>query len=492
MNFFELDVSYFRSNESFFVGLFHGTLFSLPFSISSLVLKNRFEQFKSFRFSLLFGSFGFLLSYLVFFSFMCYCPRPLLQFWMNSEPGFMLLGFFLLAKGNSSRRFSLESGSLQSNSLGGSSTGESSQMRLVIPVLQLLLIQAIFLFLNPVFPAMLSKILVSQDILEHAVSTYFIGFFCTGFCFFLAHTLFGSQFLQTFLRFWVILRNNLQLGGEFLYTRLSGQRSSIGSGLDKTNVQTKEPLLDLGTSHVAAQISSFCLMGLFIHGTLQYSWRIFIQYPLEFFSPQSVLTVPRLNTQTNEHRSSNISADLSTNDDSRNLPSSLVLPQMESVQNSSFLIREFPSFDSCIRHREKNLPVERHLPIERMNARRTLSGRSPLNEEQKSDAAVKYNAFFLNALERMWLDFQLTSREVCEPFLRSEAFMSLITRSALLIRDSDLPQSKSPDIPREGSTLENRAKGKAKFSYIRTGSAKQDQVSSYIHDDISVLKVVLG
>ena len=486
MNFFELDVSYFRSNESFFVGLFHGTLFSLPFSISSLVLKNRFEQFKSLRFSLLFGIFGFLLSYLVFFSFMCYCPRPLLQFWMNFEPGFMLLGVFLLAKGNNYRRFSVEPGSLQSNSLGSSSTGESTQTRLVVTVLQLLLTQVVFLFLNPVFPAMFSKILVSQDILEHAVSTYFIGFFCTGFCFLLAHTLFGSQFLQTFLRFWSILRNNLRLGGDFLYTRLSGQSSSMSSRLDKTDLQTKESILDLGTSHVAAQISSFCLMGLFIHGMLQYSWRIFIQYPLEFFSPQSVLTVPRLNTKTK-----NISADLSTKDDSGNFPSSLVGPQMESVQNSSFLIREFPSFDSCIRHREKNLPVERHLPIERMNARRTLSGRSPLNEEQKSDAAVKYNAFFLNALERMWLDFQLYSREVCEPFLRSEAFMSLI-RISKADHDSDLIQSNSPDILREGVRVENQAKGKAKFSYIRTGSAKQDQASSYIHDDISVLKVVLG
>jgi hypothetical protein len=63
------------------------------------------------------------------------------------------------------------------------------------------------------------------------------------------------------------------------------------------------------------------------------------------------------------------------------------------------LTRQFGTQDSSIRHREKTLPVERHLPIERINTRRTLSGRLPLKNEQKSDAYIKYNSFVFNKFE---------------------------------------------------------------------------------------------
>ena len=97
-------------------------------------------------------------------------------------------------------------------------------------------------------------------------------------------------------------------------------------------------------------------------------------------------------------------------------------------------LREFPTQDSNIRHREKTLPVERHLPIERINLRRNLSGRPPLNEEQKSDASTKYNSFFLNKIENIFENFKIRSRENTRVNLTQKT--EVMTTSSLAGRSS--------------------------------------------------------
>jgi hypothetical protein len=460
MNFFELDVSYFRSNESFFVGLFHGSLFSLPLSIPSLFLISSKAPF-------LVSLSALLISVFVFFGLMCHCPRPLLQFWMSAEPGFMLLGLYVLSR---IRQLSWRSIALTSGT-------DTSSIQLSLPhvrgiiqkwsesfpqIFLFVLPHILFVFFNPVFPAMLSKILMSQDILEHITNFYFLGFMTSALCFFTLHrilcTFGGPQILQG-IRHLVHFSKTI-----FNHDRDSADPALLASGPAKLS-------LDLNSGGqiktLTAQVSSFCFIGLFIHGFLHASWRIFVQYPLEF------------------------------------LPTSPQLAQ--SGAKTLSLVREFPSFDSSIRHREKNLPVERHLPIERMQSRRTLSGRPAFNEEQKSDAALKYNSFFLNAFEHFCLDGQLNRRE--GQILQARANQT--STSTKFVTLSELRD--------ETKVIENTAKGKPKFSYIGNrifgalnGRAKLgiDQIStgdgpaklgmtivkpglSYLHDDLSVLHAIL-
>ena len=447
MNFFELDVSYFRSNESFFVGLFHGSLFSLPLSIPSLFLISSQSPF-------LVGFSALLMSVFVFFGLMCHCPRPLLQFWMSAEPGFMLLGLYMLSRiRQRSWPHSLLPSQLSTSGLGEKPEARSQKWaESLSQILLFLLPQILFVFFNPVFPAMLSKILVSQDILEHITHSYFLGFVTSALCFFTLHKILyifwlrcaerGPQVLQAILR-------------QFQWRNLVFFSTQSDGSPNTEKNQNSEFHLDLNVGGrmktFTAQVSSFCFLGLCIHGFLHASWRIFIQYPLEF------------------------------------LPSPSSTKLIQSGAKTSFLGREFPSFDSSIRHREKNLPVERHLPIERMQSRRTLSGRPAFNEEQKSDAALKYNSFFLNAFEHFCLDAQLNRRE--------GQIQSWGT------------QAGSHQTSDQTTVLENTAKGKPKFSYIghRIFGAlnTMDHVStgdkstilkpglSYLHDDLSVLQAIL-
>ena len=438
MNFFELDVSYFRSNESFFVGLFHGSLFSLPLSIPSLFLISSQSPF-------LLGLSALLMSVFVFFGLMCHCPRPLLQFWMSAEPGFMLLGLYMLSR--------IRQLSWRSTLLPGQ--GIQKWAESLPQILLFLLPQIFFVFFNPVFPAMLSKILVSQDILEHITHSYFLGFITSALCFFTLHRMIcifgGPQVLQG-IRHLVFFSKHI-----FQHNRSRNTEENQNSELRLASAELTELNSGGRMKTLTAQVSSFCFLGLFIHGFLHASWRIFIQYPLEF------LPSPRETQST----------------------SSTKLAQ--SGAKTSFLVREFPSFDSSIRHREKNLPVERHLPIERMQSRRTLSGRPAFNEEQKSDAALKYNSFFLNAFEHFCLDAQLNRREGQIQSWRNQAG--------------------SNETFDQTTVLENTAKGKPKFSYIGNrifgamnmidqGSTSDKSTImkpglSFLHDDLSVLQAIL-
>jgi len=404
---------------------------------------------------------------------------------MSAEPGFMLLGLYVLSRirqlslphatstGSSSVssragsgyltplrgiKFGLMpsfAGSAELNSIQKWSESFSQIFLFILP-------HILFVFFNPVFPAMLSKILVSQDILEHITNSYFLGFITSALCFFTLHrmlwTFGGPQILQG-IRHLVHFSRTI-----FNHDRDSADPALLASSTAKLGLE-----LNSGgqIKTLTTQISAFCFMGLFIHGFLHASWRIFVQYPLEF-----IPTSPQL---------------------------------AQSGAKTLSLVREFPSFDSSIRHREKNLPVERHLPIERMQSRRTLSGRPAFNEEQKSDAALKYNSFFLNAFEHFCLDGQLNRRE--GQILQASANQT--STSTKLVTSSELKD--------ETKVIENTAKGKPKFSYIGNrifgalnGRAKLgiDQIStgdgpgklgitivkpglSYLHDDLSVLHAIL-
>jgi len=147
------------------------------------------------------------------------------------------------------------------------------------------------------------------------------------------------------------------------------------------------PQLKTGEAFVINNFFVFCIVGSVLHGSIQYTWRFVTQYPMEFL-PVSLW-------QNLEQDSTKLKP--STSDTWQNITKSIT--------------REFPTQDSNIRHREKTLPVERHVPIERINARRTLSGRPGLNEEQKSDAYIKYNSFFLNKIEHSFENLKIKLRE---------------------------------------------------------------------------------
>jgi hypothetical protein len=201
-------------------------------------------------------------------------------------------------------------------------------------------------------------------------------------------------------------------------------------------------------------------VGCLISGGLQYSWRLFTQYPLEavlgngsqFGTGYSLVGLPNA--------------------------------------------REFPSFDSNIRHRDKNLPVDRHVPIEKMNARRTLSGRPPLSEEQKSDAYFKFNSFFINNLEQKFENTLISSR--------LGQFQSQVSpRQQRNYDEIDYLQKLKTQFEGEGFkdqslslnlSLENNTKGKPKFSYIREliNSNSSSTFNPFLHDELQIYGTLLG
>jgi hypothetical protein len=197
---------------------------------------------------------------------------------------------------------------------------------------------------------------------------------------------------------------------------------------------------------VQPRFLTFLIVGCLISGALQYSWRLFTQYPLEALQSSQVGTGYSL----------------------------VGFPTA----------REFPSFDSNIRHRDKNLPVDRHLPIEKMNARRTLSGRPPLSEEQKSDAYFKFNSFFINNLEQKFENKLISSRQIAAP--RNYQEIDYLQKLKV--------QFESQEHHGIDLTLENNTKGKPKFSYIREliDSNSSSTFNQFLHDELQIYGTLLG
>nr|YP_002601023.1 hypothetical chloroplast RF1 [Monomastix sp. OKE-1]ACK36880.1 hypothetical chloroplast RF1 [Monomastix sp. OKE-1] len=192
---------------------------------------------------------------------------------------------------------------------------------------------------------------------------------------------------------------------------------------------------------------SFLLVGCLMSGGFQYSWRLFTQYPASFVDREG----------------------------------------------QSAWVREFPSFDSNIQHRDKNLPLDRHLPVDKMNSRRVLSGRPPLSEQQKADASLKFQSFFLNTLEEKIENQLLKYRSVSNTSSFSSGNKADITDFLLSLKSQgrSLGFFVSPDNSTRfvARPLENNTKGKPKFSYIQSDTLNQGKelgIRDILHDELQV------
>lgn len=591
MNFFELDISYFQRasqlsfQEILLLGLFHGVIFSLPFSAPLLICFRRFllDGLKIGTIALagtLFGQLSFLL--FIFLGF-----RPLIQCWYVIEPFLAFLGMSLALKLATDlfhqKNFGRDDfGSTTSSNLGLPSftiwpgkTGQSTFFQLN-PELKIFVFQFLLIFFNPTFPATSTRLILGQDLLDGFWGSGVVGLTGVsptnhGLNFALLYSfgfIFGSSILVGclvfFLRFVFVQLN------EFRFVGVATENSSLSSGTSKSTWLPGLSLLQFANPLFLNKAFVFLIIGCVLQGTVQYSWRLFTQYPLEFIGWQSFSATSQVKSlsageasnsrygdpviKTNQISSPRISAgdqllelsqggnmtpqpgvfndQISTSASAFNSNGVASTPK-ESVQFVPSLQREFPSFDSNIRHREKNLPVERHIPVEKVNSRRTLTGRPPLNEEQKSDAYLKYNSFFLNKIEQSLEDIKILLRtpnfhirtyedilqlqKMKERYLKGQALQSGYFNSEMTQRNQNseklnlkngigaieskrLLHSNSVDTPylvTKAHPLENTTKGKPKFSYIRelfenkfSKSATSGQDALYIHDDLQIYNAI--
>ena len=477
MNF--LQIASFGIYENFFMGIFHGILFSLPLSIPFLI-SLRYFLFKglSFGFSSLFG---ILCGQLVFFVILCSGIRPLILLWYSVEPILAFVGvgltFQLATDFYHQKNFfdiSLADSAGNKGRLAFTPPLMSSRISTLglqifdrfgnfpLEKIKIFLFQFCLIFFNPVFPALSTRIILTQDILTHFSLFYTSGFFI-GSILCVVSFLF---FLQSFY---------------FLFTRCK----------PLINSRIKSVLFSIDTfSQFVNNCFVFGIIGLILHGSFQYTWRFITHYPFEFFSiPIGIDSTSDSNARAQGQLRSAESMQ------SRGEAHATLIPTLDTKTLPYFreFLREFPTQDSNIRHREKTLPVERHLPIERINLRRNLSGRPPLNEEQKSDASTKYNSFFLNKIENIFENFKIRSRENTRVNLTQKTDVmttsSVAGRSsaeawgaaahsrgeayALLTPTQGQSQRlhhplQSPNSPEPTMALQtNKAKGKPQFSYIR-------------------------
>jgi len=544
MNFFELDISYFQRvnqlnfQEILFLGVFHGIVFSLPFSAPILICLRRF-LLDGLKIGVV-ALFGTLFGQLSFLLFIFLGIRPLIQCWYIFEPFLAFLGMSLALKlatdffhqknfGFEEGSFSRFSGAVENNSsafsqfltkiisafdflkigklftglFGITTLGKNSTVAIQIFTFQFLL-----MFLNPSFPATSTRLILGQDLLD-GISLMNWGVTTnsslSGVQFGLLYScgfIFGSFLLVSLLVFlFKVVFVQLQNWGASLPLKLANTSASSNTISERSS---RLKVLNSGTLFgnpiFLNKAFVFLIIGCLLQGTIQYSWRLFTQYPIDFIGWKSSTITEVGNSNAKRERSSAV---IST-------------PLFPSLQ------REFPSFDSNIRHREKNLQVERHVPVEKVNARRTLSGRPPLNEEQKSDAYLKYNSFFLNKIEQAVEDVKIQLRtpdshirtyeeilqlqKMKERYLKAQAFFSGYKNSIGIgtkaTNDSQSPFSLISDLKiTKARPLENTTKGKPKFSYIRElvdkrkdaklsgasiSSSNNNQDDFYIHDDIQI------
>lgn len=435
MNFFELDISYFQRaqqltfQEILILGIFHGIVFSLPFSAPLLICFRRFllDGLKV-GFSALLGT---VFGQLTFLLFIFLGFRPLIQCWYIFEPFLAFVGMSLTLKLATDffhqRNFGFETGRVgslsaalpnQLNGLNGLKaflTSLFTRLDAFPTSGKIFFFQFLLMFLNPAFPATISRFILSQELFDglpvaSASLSPFSFAMSYGFGFIVGSIVFVSLFITIFK----LVSNQLE--------NFSAIRSRA-----------------LGNPFFLNKAFVFLIIGCLLQGTIQYSWRLFTQYPLEFVT--NVVAAP--------------------------------VGQ-----------REFPSFDSNIRHRDKNLPVDRHIPVEKVNARRTLSGRPPLNEEQKSDAYLKYNSFFLNKLEHAIEDSKIQFKTgTGSPDLHIRTYQDIVQLQKM--KERYLSGTSGANATSKARPLENNTKGKPKFSYIRE-LLDGSNTNGYLHDDIQI------
>jgi hypothetical protein len=300
------------------------------------------------------------------------------------------------------------------------------------------------MFLNPAMPATSSRIMLSSPILMgltegfQLTTAYNFGFLITaGLCISLLWPLVVLGCIQ------IVNRGSsfMRIAGTNLFSRGAAQNADFRA-----------------TTTVTPRFLTFLIVGCVISGALQYSWRLFTQYPVE-----AVLSQPGLNFST----------------------------------------REFPSFDSNIRHRDKNLPVDRHTPIEKMNARRTLSGRPPLSEEQKSDAYFKFNSFFVNGVEQQFENNLIANRaRTASDGRSSNSVLRSYDEIEYLQKLKQQWEQSAESLDSQGfagsylsPNLQNNTKGKPKFSYIRPLISQnygvEAKTNPLLHDELQIYGALL-
>ena len=450
------------------LGLFHGFIFSLPFSAPILICIYRFLVEGIRKGSLAVA--GTILGQICFVGLILGggATRPFIQFWYTTEPFLALLGFALslkLATDFFSGRGSLGSPYSRSMSSFSSSRGNTWNIRENLGIAG---INFILMFLNPAMPATSSRILLSAPNFPSlgdgfAPLMYNFGFIITA-------------TLSIGILWPIVCKVGIQLinRGKILFDTglLAARGNSLFTfsrdGLRGGSVDPTVSSQARGGSYenvVQPRFLTFLIVGCLISGGLQYSWRLFTQYPLD-----AVL---------------NSSSQFGTGYSLVGLPNA----------------REFPSFDSNIRHRDKNLPVDRHVPIEKMNARRTLSGRPPLSEEQKSDAYFKFNSFFINNVEQKFENKLINSR--LGPFKsgitprqqRNYEEIDYLQKLKTQFETENLgSNNSSPASELLELKLENNTKGKPKFSYIREliNSNSSSTFNQFLHDELQIYGTLLG
>ena len=171
--------------------------------------------------------------------------------------------------------------------------------------------------------------------------------------------------------------------------------------------------------------------------------------------------------------------------------------------------REFPPYDTSIKNREKSLPVERHLAIERVNSRRALMGRPPLENEERENAIFKYYTFFINQIDRSVEDLKRKmrtpndlSREEDDIRILNKLHNNYLKQKGResAYQKSFLPKKgNSPRIARHTSDfftksrpILNKMKGMdldSEESYLRDFFDENlNPVPNYLHDDILLSK----
>lgn len=519
MNFYQL--AYLGTNENFFLGIFHGALFSFPFSVPFLISCRYFifHQWMNGFISLL----GTLSGQILFFLCVSSGARPLIQFWYTVEPFLSFIGILLIFQigtefyhqnlrqltiGHSeaiesSKQIDINSDSsgvgttlriepgeqgvsidrtfggaldgllrnqqraMQSNRLSNTHQTGTSQ-RLLLERLfnfKIFFFQFFLIFCNPVFPALSTRILFNQDIFTQIggfAAMYLTGFSIAGILsiftfiyliYFLMScvrqvAVLGAKLTEMefgvwssglrecvfarLLEIWAVAKQSCGAFGLFaspgsslLQSKQSGahilnpsnpNRLTSGGGLTASQIKLAKPYISQVNSEFFGprgvnNFFVFCLLGLGLHGSLQYTWRFLTYYPLEFAPIGSRSAMNIIASETTEAKVLSLENGLAEPNQMATRLFDSVNPALSLREGSTgsertpppykqgVLTRQFGTQDSSIRHREKTLPVERHLPIERINTRRTLSGRLPLKNEQKSDAYIKYNSFVFNKFE---------------------------------------------------------------------------------------------
>ena len=155
------------------------------------------------------------------------------------------------------------------------------------------------------------------------------------------------------------------------------------------------------------------ILGTALAGIMQYSWRFITQYSFEIFAPAPRSEISSLASLPNS--SSTMVKSITKSGESDEILSSFEFAKSRGIENDTLQsefpgLRNFPTFDTNTRHRDKNLPVSRHLPVESLNSRRILSNKSALTPEQKSEAYIKWNSNSLNRIQNSFVRQLLLSR----------------------------------------------------------------------------------